>query len=99
MHLDMVLSLRAIADVASMAPSFVHDELENLTNSDYESNCRFEIPDFHTACGERDDRQNDSDTEDISHPPVCVHPSGQETIPSPADHSANLLDKQSSTRL
>jgi len=25
--------------------------------------------------------QNDSDTEDVSHPPGCVHPWGQETIP------------------
>jgi len=40
MHLDIVLSLRAIADVASMGPTFVSDELENLTNSDYESDCR-----------------------------------------------------------
>ena len=26
--------------------------------------------------------QNDSDTEDVSHPPVSVRPSGQETIPA-----------------
>jgi len=25
--------------------------------------------------------QNDSDTEEVFHPPVCVHPLGQETIP------------------
>jgi len=25
--------------------------------------------------------QNDSETEDFSHPPVCVHPAGQESIP------------------
>ena len=81
MHLDIVLSLSAIADVASMGPTFVRDELENLTHSDYESDCMLEIPDFHTASGEIDDMQNYSDTEDISHPPVCVSPSGQETIP------------------
>ena len=80
-HLDIVLSLSVIADAASMGPTFVRDELENLTDSDYESDCRLEIPDFHTASGEIDDMQNDSDTEDISHPPVRVCPSGQETIP------------------
>jgi len=81
MHLDIVLSLSAIADVASMGPTFVRHELENLTDADYESDCRLEIPDFHTASGEIDDMQNDSDTEDVSHLPVHVHPSGQETIP------------------
>ena len=80
-HLDIVLSLSVIADAASMGPTFVRDELENLTDSDYESDCRLEIPDFHRASGEIDDMQNDSDTEEISHPPVHVHPSGQETIP------------------
>jgi len=81
MHLDIVLSLRAIADAASLAPTFVRDELENLTDSDYECDCRLEIPDFHTASGEIDDMQNDSDREDVSHAPVRVRPSGQETIP------------------
>jgi len=81
MHLDIVLSLTAIADAASMGPTFVRDELENLTDSDYESDCRLEIPDFHTASGEIDDMQNDSDTEEVSHPPVRGRPSGEETIP------------------
>ena len=52
MHLDMVLSLSAIVDAASMGPAFVRNELENLTNSDYESHCRLEIPDLHTPSGE-----------------------------------------------
>jgi len=81
MHLDIVLSLSAIADVASMGATFVRDELENLTDSDYESDCRLEIPDFHTASGEINDMQNDSDTEDVSQPPIRVRPSGHETIP------------------
>ena len=81
MHLDIVLSLNAIADAASMGPTFGCDELENLTDSDYESDCRLEIPDFHTVSGEIDDMQNNSDMEDVSHPQVRVHPSGQETIP------------------
>jgi len=80
MHLDIVLSHRAIADAASIRPTFVRNELENLTHSDYESDWRLEIQDVHTASGEIDDRQNDSDREDISHPPVRVRPSGQETI-------------------
>jgi len=81
MHLDIVLSLSVIADAASMGPTFVRDELENLTDSDYESNCRLKIPDFHTASGEIDDMQNHSDTEEVSHLPVLVRSSGQETIP------------------
>jgi len=81
MHLDIVLSLSAIADAASMGTTFVHDEIESLTDSDYESDCRLEIPDFPAASCEIDDMQNDSDTEDVSQPPVRVRPSGQETIP------------------
>jgi len=76
----MALSLSVIVDAASMGPTFVRNELENLTDSDYESDCRLEIPDFHTASGEIDDMQNHSDTEDVSHPPVCVRPSGHESI-------------------
>jgi len=81
MHLDIVLSLSAIADAASMGPTFVRNELENLTDSDYESDCRLEIPDFHTGSGEIDDIHNNSETEDVSHAPVRLRPSGQETIP------------------
>jgi len=33
MHLDIVLSLSAIAGAASIGPTFVRDELENLTDS------------------------------------------------------------------
>ena len=76
MHLDIVLSLSAIADAASMGPSFVRDELENLTESDYESDCTLEIPDVNTVSGEIDDMQNNSDTEDVSHPQVRVRPAG-----------------------
>jgi len=81
MPLDIVLSLSAIADAAFIGPTFVRDELENLTDSDCECDCRLEIPDFHTASGEIDDMQNDSDTEDVFNPPVPVRPSGQEAIP------------------
>jgi len=59
MHLDIVLSLSAIADPASMGPTFVREQLENLPDSDYESDCRLEIPDFHIASGEIEDMQND----------------------------------------
>jgi len=82
MHLDIFLALSAIADAASMGTIFVCDELENQTDSDYESDCTLEIPDLHTASSEIDDMEKDSDTEDISHQPVLVRPSGQETIPS-----------------
>jgi len=37
---DIVLSLSAIAEATSMGPTFVRDELEKLTDSDYESDCR-----------------------------------------------------------
>jgi len=67
--------------VAPIGPTFVHDVLQNLTDSDYESDWRLKIPDFHTASGEIDDMQNESDMEEVSHPPVCVRSSGQETIP------------------
>jgi len=83
MHLDIVLSLNAIADTASSTarPTFVRDELENMTVSDYDSDPGLEIADIHTASGEIDDIPNDSDTEDVSHPPVRTRHSGQETIP------------------
>jgi len=83
MHLDIVLSLHAIANAASSTarPTFVRDELENMTDSDYESDPRLEIADIHTISGEIDDMHNDSDTEDVSHPRVRARPSGQETIP------------------
>jgi len=64
-----------------MGPTFVRDELENLTVSDYESESRLEVTDFHTASGEIDDMQTDSDTEDVSRPLVRMRPSRQETIP------------------
>jgi len=41
------------------------------------------MADIHTVCGVIDDMHNASDTEDISHQPVCVSLSGQET-----NHSA-----------
>jgi len=81
MHLDIGLSLCAIAAAASMQPTFVCNELENLIDSNSEPDCRLEILDFHTASGEIDDMQNNSETEDISHSQVCVRPSSQETIP------------------
>jgi len=98
MHLDIVLSLSSIVGTASIAPTFVRDELENLTDSDYESDCRLEIPDFHAASGKIDDMQNDSDAEEVSQPPVRMRPSGQKLFPLPADHSAKLLAIQGSTR-
>jgi len=64
-----------------MGPTFVHDVLENLTDSDYKSDWRLEIPDFHNASGEIDDMEKESDMEEVSHPLLCVRPSGQETIP------------------
>ena len=81
MHLDIVLFLSAIADAAFMGPTVIRNKLEILANSEYESDCRLKIPDFHKASGEINDMQNNSDTEEVSHPPVRVRPSGPETIP------------------
>jgi len=98
MHLDIVLSLSPIADATSMRPTFVHDELENLTDSDYESHCRLEIPDLHTASGEIDDMQHDSDTKKFpTHQSACAL-RVKKLFPVPADYSAKLLAIQSSTR-
>jgi len=83
MHRDIVLSLNAIAEAASSTarPTFVYDEPENMTDSDYKSDPGLEIADIHTTSGQIDDMHNDSDTEDVSHPPVRARPLGQETIP------------------
>jgi len=84
MHLDILLSHTVIADAASSTaqPTFVRDEPENMTDSDYESDPGLQIADIHTASGEIDDIHNDSDTEEVSHPSVHARHSGQETIPS-----------------
>jgi len=83
MHLDIILSVTAIVDAASSTArlTLVRDELQNMTDSDYESDRVPEIADIQTASGEIDDMHNDSDTEDVSHPPVAVRRWGQETIP------------------
>jgi len=82
MHLDIVLSLSANADLTSPGPpAVVRDENINQSDSDYESDHRLEIAACRAASSEIDDNmQNDSDREDVSHPPVCRHPSNQETI-------------------
>jgi len=83
MQLDIVLSLNTIADAAcsKAPPIFGSYELENMTDSDSESDPGLEIGDIHTASGEIDDMHNDSDTEEVSNPRVRTRPSGQETIP------------------
>jgi len=82
MHLDIVLSFSANADLTSPGPpAFVRDENINQSDSDYESDHRLEIADCHATSSEIDhDVQNDSDAVDVSHPPVSGHPSSQETI-------------------
>jgi len=83
MHLDVVESLNTIAEMAASAarPTSVSDELENKNDSDCESAPRLKIADIHTATGEIDNMYNDSETEEVSRPPVRARPSGQETIP------------------
>jgi len=84
MHLNILLSLPANADLTSSGPpAFVYDENINQSDSDYKSDHRMEITDCCAASSKIDnDIQNDSDAEDISHPPVCRRPSSQETISS-----------------
>jgi len=82
MHLDIVLSLCANADLTSPGrPAFVRDENINQSDSDYESDYTLEIEDCLAASSEiDDDMQNNSAAEDVSHPPVCRRPSSQETM-------------------
>jgi len=81
-HLEIVLSLHANADLTSPGPTdSVRDESIKQSDSDYESDYRLEITDCRAASSEIDDDiQNDSDTEDVSHLPLCGSPSPQETI-------------------
>ena len=100
MHLDIVLSLNAIADAASSTarPTCVRDELENMTDSGYESDPGLKIGDIQTASDAIDDMHNDSDTEGVSPhrsaPALWV----KKLFRGPADLSAKLLAIQSSTR-
>jgi len=82
MHLDIVPSLCANADLTSPGPpAFVCDEKINQSNSDYKSDHKLEIADCSAASSEIDnDIQNNSEAEDVSHRPVCQHPLSQETI-------------------
>jgi len=100
MHLDIVLSLKAIAEAASCRaqPTFVRDELENMADRDHQSDPGLEIADIHTTSCVIDDMHNDSDTEEVSHPPVRLRPLGQKLFPVPANLSAKLLAIQSSRR-
>jgi len=100
MLLDIILSRHAIADAASSTarPTFVHDELENMTDSDYKSDPGLEIADIHTASGEIDDMHNNSDTEDISTHRSARALRVKNLFPVPADLSAKLLAIPSSTR-
>jgi len=82
MHLDIVLPLRANADLTLTGPpAFVHQEKINHSDLDYESDHTLEIADCRTASREIDDNmQNDSDAEHIFHLAVCRCPLSQETI-------------------
>jgi len=76
MDFDIILSLNAIAHAASCTArdTFVGDELENITDSEYESDPGLEITNIHTASGEIDDMHKDLETEDVSYPPVRARP-------------------------
>jgi len=78
----MVLSLYPNADLNSLGPpAFVRDENINQSDSEYESDSSLEIADCCAGTSEiDDDMQNDSDVEDVSHPPVCRCPSSPATI-------------------
>jgi len=83
MHFDLIRSLKAIADAAfcTARDTFVRDELENKTDSEYDFDPGLKIADIHTASREIDNMHNHSETEDVSYPPVRARPWGQETIP------------------
>jgi len=63
MHLDILLSLRAVVD-----PTFPDENIDQ-SDSDYESDLMMEIADCHGACHDLDDIQHESDLEDVSQPP------------------------------
>jgi len=92
MHPDIVPSLRANADLTSpRPPAFVRDENIHQSDSDYESDHRLEIVDCSAASSVIDDNmQNNSDAEDVSHPPLCGCPSSQETITGAARAPRNV---------
>jgi len=94
MHRDIILSLRANADLYSPGPpAFLRDENINQSDSDYKCDYRQEIADCRTASSEiDDDMQNDSDAEDISHPPVCGRPLSQETISGTGRRLSDVAD-------
>src|SRR5205807_1981997 len=83
MHLDIIFSHSAIADMTSIAQApflHTHDESE-LSDTDYTSDTRPEIADCHAARDEINEyMQNDPDVGDACHSPVRGCPSIQQTI-------------------
>jgi len=94
MHLEIVLSLHANADLTSPGPpALLQDENIKQSDLDHESDYRLEIADCRSAGNEiDDDMQNDSDAEDVSHSPVCGRPSSQETISGTGRALSNVAD-------
>jgi len=73
--------------------AFLCDEKINQSDSDYESDYRLEIGDCRAVSSEiDDDMQNDSDAENVSHPPVCGRPSSQETSSGTGRALSNVAD-------
>jgi len=63
------------------------------SHSDYESDYKLGLADCRAASsGIDDNKQNDSDVEDVSHPPVCGRPSSQETISGAGRALSDLAD-------
>jgi len=79
---DIVISLCANANLTSPGPSaFVRDENINPSDSDYKSDQRVRIADCRALSSEIDNNmQNNPNTEDVSHPPVCGGPSRRDRI-------------------
>jgi len=62
-------------------PALLPNKNFNQSASEYECAHRLEIADCQAASSAiDDDRQNNSDAEDISHPPVCGRPPSQDSI-------------------
>src|SRR5437588_4152081 len=73
MHLDIVLSLLAIANPTSGSPrptAFISDGNINQSDLDYESDPGLEIADCWVACNKIDDIEHDLDAEAIFRPPT-----------------------------
>ena len=82
MHLDILLSLRAIVDTTlPELRAFAPEEKSDQCDPDYTSDAMLEIADCYTASNNPSDMPHDSDEEDFSQLPDRGRSFSQESIP------------------